>query len=157
MFPVFRDREELPTSNELGKVIDQALRDSSHLIVICSPRSAKSEWVNEEILRFKRLGKSDKILCLIVDGEPNASDKPDIKADECFPQSVKYNLTEDGELSKIRTEPIAADLREGKDGKANAFLKLISGLLGVGFDELMQRDRSRKENYFCNSVFLPPL
>ena len=104
--------------------------------------------MNEEILRFKGLGKSDKVLCLIVDGEPNASDKPDIKADECFPQSVKYDLTEDGELSKIRTEPIAADLREGKDGKANAFLKLISGLLGVGFDELMQRDRSRKRKLF---------
>ena len=37
LFPIFRDREELPTSHELGKVIGQALRDSSHLVVICSP------------------------------------------------------------------------------------------------------------------------
>ena len=70
LFPVFRDREELPTATELGMVIDNALKSSSHLVVICSPRSAKSQWVNEEIKQFKRLGKSDRILCLIVDGEP---------------------------------------------------------------------------------------
>ena len=61
LYPIFRDREELPTSHELGKVINQALKDSSHLVVICSPRSAKSQWVNEEIKQFKSLGKCDRI------------------------------------------------------------------------------------------------
>jgi WD40 repeat protein len=145
LFPIFRDREELPTSHELGKVIDQALRDSSHLVVICSPRSAKSQWVNEEIKQFKRLGKSDNILCLIVDGEPNASDKPGLEDEECFPEAAKYEIGDDGELSTIRTEPIAADAREGKDGKRNALLKLVAGLLAVGFDNLKQRDLARKQ------------
>ena len=134
LFPNFRDREELPTSHELGKVIDQALRDSSHLVIICSPRSAKSQWVNEEIKQFKRLGKSDNILCLIVDGEPNAADKPGLEEEECFPEAAKYEIGEDGELSTMRTEPIATDAREGKDGKRNALLKLVAGLLAVGFD-----------------------
>ena len=89
LFPVFRDREELPTSAELGDVINQALDDSSHLIVICSPRSAKSQWVNEEIKQFKRLGKSDNMLCLIVDGEPYAADKPELGQEECFPEAAK--------------------------------------------------------------------
>lgn len=145
LFPIFRDREELPTSHELGKVIDQALRDSSHLVIICSPRSAKSQWVNEEIKHFKRLGKSDNILCLIVDGEPNAADKPGLEEGECFPEAAKYEIGEDGELSNIRTEPIAADAREGKDGKGNALLKIVAGLLAVGFDDLKQRDLARKQ------------
>ena len=145
LFPVFRDREELPTAFELGEVINKALEQSSHLIVICSPRSAKSQWVNEEVKEFKRLGKADRILCLIVDGEPNAADKPELGEEECFPEAVKFELGEDGELTEERTEPIAADAREGKDEKANALLKLVAGLLGVGFDELKQRDAVRRQ------------
>ena len=36
LYPIFRDREELPTANELASVIKNALEESSHLIVICS-------------------------------------------------------------------------------------------------------------------------
>lgn len=87
LFPIFRDREELPVSADLGRNIEEALRLSRFLIVICSPGAAQSRWVNEEILTFKRLGRSDRILALIVDGEPNASDgKPGFERDqECFP------------------------------------------------------------------------
>ena len=49
LFPVFRDTEKLPTSSKLGEIIAQALWNSSHLIVICSPRATKSIWVDEEI------------------------------------------------------------------------------------------------------------
>lgn len=143
LFPIFRDREELPTSSDLGSNINTALEASRYLIVICSPNSAQSQWVNEEILAWKRLGKEDRILCLIVDGEPNATDKgqPD---DECFPESLKFKIGEDGELSKERTEPIAADARKHTDGKSNAKLKLLAGLLGVNYDDLKQRDQRRK-------------
>ena len=46
VFPVFRDREELPTSSDLGSNINESLKQSRYLIVICSPNSAKSQWVN---------------------------------------------------------------------------------------------------------------
>ena len=49
--------EELSTSSKLGEVIAQALQESSHLVIIYSPRSAQSQWVNEEIKYFKRLDK----------------------------------------------------------------------------------------------------
>jgi hypothetical protein len=111
--------------------------------VVCSPRAAQSRWVNEEIMEFKRLGKSDSICCLIVDGQPNASQDPDQKEEECFPVAVMYEVDENGALTDRATEPIAADAREGKDGKANALLKLVAGLLGVGFDDLKQRETAR--------------
>ena len=38
IYPIFRDREELPTSANLGDQIQQAIRDSRFLVVICSPR-----------------------------------------------------------------------------------------------------------------------
>jgi tetratricopeptide (TPR) repeat protein len=143
--PIFRDREELSTATSLGDVLTQALDDSACQIVICSPNAAKSHWTNEEILTFKRLGKSDRIFCLIVDGEPGASDNPDTADFECFPQALRFELGADGELTDQRSEPIAADARKGKDNKQNAKLKLIAGMLGVGFDELRQREQQRKQ------------
>ena len=64
---------------------------------------------------------------------------------ECFPEAARYEIGENGELIDKRTEPIAADAREGKDGKRNALLKLIAGLINVGFDDLKQRDLARKQ------------
>jgi tetratricopeptide (TPR) repeat protein len=143
--PVFRDREELASATDLGSEINDSLARSATQIVICSPSSARSHWVNEEILAFKRLGREDRIFCLIVDGEPNASDDPAQAEQECFPPALRYRLGPDGNLSTTRTEPIAADARPGKDGRSNAKLKLIAGILGVGFDALRQREQARRQ------------
>lgn len=142
--PVFKDRDELPSATDLGSLINAALQGSAAQIVICSPQAAKSKWVNEEILAFKRLGREDRILCIIVGGEPNATDLPGREAEECFPPALRFRLGSDGNLSTARTEPIAADARPGKDGKNNAKLKLISGLLGVGYDSLRRREQQRR-------------
>src|SRR3974390_1654270 len=74
--PVFRDRDELASATDLGEMINEALRQSACQIVVCSPDAARSRGVNEEILIFKRLGREDRIFCLIVGGEPNATDLP---------------------------------------------------------------------------------
>jgi tetratricopeptide (TPR) repeat protein len=142
--PIFKDRDELPSATDLGALINAALAGSAAQIIICSPQAAKSKWVNEEILAFKRLGREDRILCIIVDGEPNASDLPGREAEECFPPALRFRLGADGNLSTTRTEPIAADARPGKDGKSGAKLKLISGLLGVGYDALRRREQQRR-------------
>ena len=143
--PIFRDREELASATDLGALLNEALRQSACQIVICSPSSARSKWVNEEILAFKRLGREDRIFALIVGGEPYASNDPAHAEEECFPPALRYKLGSDGNLSTERTEPIAADARPGKDGRTNAKLKLIAGLLGVGFDGLRQREQRRRQ------------
>ncbi|HET9835510.1 MAG TPA: TIR domain-containing protein [Rhodanobacteraceae bacterium] len=142
--PIFRDREELASATDLGRKVNAALRESENLIVICSPASATSRWVNEEVLAYKRMGRADRIFCLIVDGEPNASDLPGHEAEECFCPALRFQLDASGQATGARTEPIAADARPGKDGKANAKLKLIAGMLDVGFDALKQREQQRR-------------
>ena len=143
--PVFRDRDELPSATNLGELLTQSLVDSGTQIVICSPAAANSHWVNEEILTYKRLGRSNRIFCLIVDGEPWASNKPGQEDQECFPPALRFEMGDDGVLSDISAEPIAADARDQGDGKPNAKLKLISGMLGVGFDALKQRELHRRQ------------
>jgi len=142
--PVFRDRDELPSATDLSRKVDEALAQSANLIVICSPRAAQSRWVNEEVLAFKRLGRADRVFCLIVDGEPHAGEVIGHETEECFADALRYKVGAGGELTHERTEPIAADARPGKDGKSNAKLKLIAGLLDVGFDALKQRELHRR-------------
>ena len=143
LFPVFRDRDELPGSSELGKNLTEALAQSRYLIVICSPAAARSRWVNEEIRQFKMMGGEGQILALIIDGEPNAADKPNSGLLECFPEALKYRVDASGNLTSQRVEPIAADIRRDRETRSIALLRLIAGLLGVPFDELRQRDRER--------------
>jgi tetratricopeptide (TPR) repeat protein len=138
--PVFRDRDELPASGDLGQELRAALAQSRFQIVICSPRGAKSKWVNEEILAFKRLHGESRTLALIVDGEPYSGDEQ-----ECFPPALRFRLGTDGTLSDQPAEPIAADIRRGKDGRRLALLKLIAGITGVRLDALAQRDEARKQ------------
>jgi hypothetical protein len=143
LYPVFRDREELPSSSNLGDDLTRALGQSRYLIVVCSPRAARSRWVNEEIITYKRLGYENRILCLIVDGEPNATDRPEGAAAECLPEVLRHRVDRDGQLSSEHVDPMAADLRQHADGRVDAQIKCIAGLLGIGFDELKQRERQR--------------
>ncbi len=142
--PVFRDRDELASATDLSHTVNEALAQSESLLVICSPHSANSRWVDREVLAFKQLGRGERIFCLIVDGEPGASDLPGREAEECFAPALRHPLAASGALGDERTEPIAADVRPGKDGKADAKLKLIAGMLGVGFDALKRRELQRR-------------
>lgn len=142
LFPIFRDRDELPGASDLGGRLTEALTQSRSLIVVCSPKSAVSKWVNEEVKTYKTLGLENRVLCLMVDGEPNA--QPDSGLLECFPPAVRFQVNAKGEVTNEPAEPIAADARPGKDGKPNALLKLLSGILDVGYNDLKQREKQRQ-------------
>lgn len=128
---VFRDRDELASSADLAEAVKKALTEAATLVVICSPHSAKSRWVDEEIRTFIALGRKRHIRLVIVDGEPHAADP----ALECLPPAI---------LEDSETEPLAADARKGQDGKTGAKLKLLAGLLDVPYDELRQREAARR-------------
>ena len=132
--PVFRDREDLSAARDLSKRIVEALQNSESLIVVCSPESARSRWVNQEIREFQSMGRGNRIYCLIVDGDPQSE-----PADQCcFPPAL---FDKGGQQS---FEPLAADARKWADGKRLAMLKLVAGILGIRLDELRQRDLHRR-------------
>jgi tetratricopeptide (TPR) repeat protein len=130
--PVFRDRDELATSTDLAASVREALAESATLVVVCSPNSAKSKWVDEEIRTFIAAGREQFVRLIIVDGDPHSSDPER----ECLPPS----LTREG-----APEPLAADVRKEGDGKQAAKLKLLAGILGVPYDELRQREAARRQ------------
>lgn len=144
LFPVFRDRAELPSTANLNYEIEEALADSQSLIVVCSPRSAHSRWVEEEIFRFKQMGGEERTFGLIVEGTPFASEGSEEPGRECFPRGLRTRIGPGKRWTDQRLEPGAADARPGGDGERDAFLKVAAAVAGVNFNALKQRDERRQ-------------
>jgi hypothetical protein len=143
LFPVFRDRDELPLSADLGEAITGALRASRYLIVLCSPPAATSRWVNEEIRYFKSIGGENRILAIILAGRPNAADHGAAAGEECFPPALRYRVGANGELTDERCEPVGGDLRPGGDGWRKCLLKAVAGITGIGLADFTKREDIR--------------
>ena len=139
LHPLFKDREEEAAGASIGQAVETALAASEFLIVICSPRSAQSQWVDREIAWFKTHRDPAKILALIVDGNPGSTDA------ECFPRALTHRVAADRTITDERVDaPLAADARISGDGRRRAKLKLAAAMLGVGLDELVNRDERRR-------------
>ena len=117
----------------LTEELQERLQSSKNLIVICSPNSAKSEWVCKEIEFFHQLGRTKQIHFFIVDGIPHSGNEDT----ECFnpivdtiglPEILGANINE-----KIYRWPWM--------NKERAYVQLISKLLGVEFDAIWQRHK----------------
>ena len=138
--PVFRDEDEL-SGGELKPQISEALADSEYLIVVCSPNSAQSLYVNKEIKEFINLSQVNKrrIFPFIVDGKPHQDDEH--KEMECFPKSLL-------ELSNDVADPIeliAGDIKT--TGRDHAFVKILAGTLNekkYTFCRFVESIRDRK-------------
>lgn len=118
IYPVFRDEEELPVDADLATPIFRALDASKFLLVICSPNAVESPYVAQEISYFKQLGREDRVLAAMIDGEPNASTHPRPGKVECFPEPLRFCVDSQGKLQPETAEPIAADFRldDGSQG-----------------------------------------
>src|SRR3546814_15603881 len=103
--------------------------------VCSSDRAAASHWVNEEVEAFKRLGRENRVLCLKVD---EALDS------DCFVPALLRHYDDAGAPTGQATEPLAADLADDAGGQSGATLKLIAGLIGVGYADFHRRSEARR-------------
>ncbi len=142
--PIFLDRHELQAGADLKAIVIEALAASRYLIVVCSPDAARSAWVNQEIIEFKKLHGESRVLAVIAAGEPFASCIDGRTHEECFPEALRSTVTSPVVNGGTALEPIASDLRPHADGKRRATLKLIAGMIGVGADELIRRHAKRR-------------
>lgn len=105
---VFRDKDQLPAHGDLGGLIHDALEKSRVLVVLCTPDAVKSPWVADEIHYFKKLGRADRIIAIVLRGKPHALDP----AEECYPPPLRHKLHADGTVNTTEKEhPIYIDLR----------------------------------------------
>jgi len=148
LYPIFRDRDDFPAGHSLTDQTLAALSSSKFLLVLCSPSSAKSHYVNEEIRRFKAMGGAQRVIAVIVEGDPGDPDR------ECLPKALRARVGPDGSLTSELEDPVAADARSNGDGKDMALQKVIAGLLGLGLDVVVRRQarRKRRQVLIRNSI-----
>lgn len=128
--PLFRDATEL-SGGILSKEIKLALENSHYLIVICSPNSSKSVWVNKEVQTFIDMGKLEYIIPFIVDGIPYAQSEA-----ECFVPALASLRGQEQELLGISISEM---------GREVASIKVVARMLNLRFDMLWQRYEREKE------------
>ena len=135
---LFRDKDELPITSNLSDNITLALDNSDFLIVICSTHTKESMWVQREIETFLKTHSHDKVLTVLVDGEPY----------ETIPEILQYREEVDpqtGAVTRVPVEPLSCDWRVGKKAAYREELpRLAAVLLHCSYDELRQRQRQYK-------------
>ena len=130
IYPIFRDTTDL-SGGFLAGAIEDALKSSKYLIVVCSPRAAQSQWVCKEVQYFIDSGREKYIIPFIIDGEPNSKNI----AEECFPKNLR-NLSGEKEILGINISEM------GRDAAA---IKVVARMFDLRFDTLWQRyERSKK-------------
>ncbi|MBR1770802.1 MAG: toll/interleukin-1 receptor domain-containing protein [Lachnospiraceae bacterium] len=137
---VFRDEEELPVSSDLTASIQTALDHSKFLLVVCTPDTLKSVWVEQEINYFVKKHGREHLIGILVNGTP----------EESFPVPLTTDFAEDGKTVVRITEPLAANLTDVHhvyDGRRlkKEIMRLYAAILGCPFDSLWQRERRHKQ------------
>ncbi len=141
--PVFMDKSDLVPQGRLLQSLHDNLDASRTLLLLCSPDSARSPWVDQEVRYFIETGRTDRILPVILDGDPHAADPER----ECFPPSLAALGQED--------EPTAIRLSD-YDGRGS-LLRIAAALLDLKLDKLLERDaayRRKKRILFASAAVL---
>lgn len=138
---IFRDKDELPITSDLTDTISNALEKADFLIVICSPNTCESFWVQREIEFFLKNHTKDQILTVLADGEPNDVIPEILKSDD------KVIIEADGSerTIKVSKEPLSCDYRMPfRRAHKEEIPRLAAAVLGCSYDELVRRQRAYK-------------
>ena len=128
----------IPRSVRESSGID-SLQDVSEpwLIVLCTPDTPEDPQILEKIDSFISRGLFHHVLTILVDGTPETS----------FPDSLLHERLPDGTV--IDHEPLAANVSDASGRKKIRKLRveklrLLAPILGVSFDELLNRRRRQR-------------
>ena len=140
---VFRDQDELPIANNLTENICTALDHAEFLIVVCSPDTPESLWVQREITYFLEHHDRNHVLAILIDGDPEKS----------FPKQLTEVRDVDGNLIE-QIEPLAANIVADSAAKRNRLfrtesLRILASLIGCPYDALYHREQRYRMRRFA--------
>ena len=139
--PIFLDESNLVATGTLKTALQANLDRAKYLIVICSPNSANSEYVNNEVDYFIKSCRAEQIIPLIVDGIHNSEN-------ECFPPA----------LLALQREQEILGMNLKKCGVRDSFLRIIATLLNLDTDAfILQENRERKKRMMILSPIVATL
>lgn len=105
---IFRDESSLSASPHLWKNITLALNASEYFVLLASPASKQSKWVNKEIGYWLEKKSIDQVLIALTDGKLEWDD-----LNNCF-LKTDHNSLPPALDDKFDSEPFYIDLRQSK-------------------------------------------
>lgn len=124
------DEGELSSGYDYAKQLREVLKNSEWLIVICSPGTGGSHWVNEEIGIFLEYHDRSRVLALLTGGEPEQSFPPRL-----LEEAPGGDLLIAADARGKTLEEVLGRIR------GDALLKLAAPMLSTTFDSLRQREK----------------
>lgn len=140
---------------QIGDLTDELrekLDSSNYLIVLCSPRSAQSNYVKAEIEYFTRNGREKEMLLFIIESDP-------ANIEACFNPAIKIAEKRWSERDGINHEILATNIKEKYVDQISflyrwpiigswlqrerAYMQLISTLLDLKFAQLWSCQKIR--------------
>lgn len=138
---IFRDEGDM-TGTEYFQSIEEHLKNSAKLIVVCSPNARKSELVNDEIRRFVNISNADNVIPVLLYGIPNNLAEPGQEEELAFPEA----------LCEIMEMPLATSFlgfrfRRDKINKGffeASWYTILANIYAISRSEIEQRDKKRQ-------------
>lgn len=110
--PIFRDRRDLEVKEgSFTNDIRTAIEQSRYLIVLCSPDTALSHWVNEEVKYFLATHNNDmsSVVPVILTGKPGHGGNeeclpPDLRVEQITGRNLSTMIPDEGDPEKVGWE-----------------------------------------------------
>jgi hypothetical protein len=151
---VFRDEDDF-TGTDYYHAINKHLAASRTLIVICSPASRASRYVNEEIRSFVKANHTEQIIPILLSGIPNNEASLDQETEMAFPDALVESLAMPLAIS-YRGFNIVND-KINKSPFDSSWHSLLANILGVTRSEIERREakrRNRLRSYWLGGIAL---
>ena len=118
----------------------ETLQTAQHLIIIVSPGSARTEVIQEHMRMFKAKGGEERIIALVVKGEPaSPAAEPGSEADrEWLPKWLQWRFENNAFAPAGRDEPTVVDARLGVSSLAEVRARLFASMLEVNVSQLAE-------------------
>jgi hypothetical protein len=137
---IFRDEEDF-TGVEYHAAVSRHLRESGRLIIVCSPHSRQSQYVDGEIREFVSARSADDLIPILLAGLPNNEAKPGQEDQMAFAEA----------LCNVLAMPLAIDYRgfDPRKDKVNKgafqsqWFALLAAIYGLSRSHLEQREKRR--------------
>ena len=139
---VFRDETGLSTNPHLWSAIETALDQSDWFVLLASPESASSEWVNKEVAHWVATKPVDHLLPVVTDGtwEWDASSN-DFTADStAVPPALRGALRDEARHLDLRWARDETDLDLRNSRFRAAVADLAAPMHGIAKDDLEGED-----------------
>ena len=140
--PLYCYLNDMHAGEELMQELKAPMEQSRYLIVVCSPHSANSVYVNSGIDYFVSLGRRSRIIPVIVNGVPYSGNSET----ECFPEALRRHFPkhadpqQDHSILGINIRETGVSRRKAYD---RAMLMVVARILQLDFDGLLLRDKQR--------------